>query len=290
MGVLTLLLWGILLPVSIALAQVPPVAIPAASFGPICAATGLCSNSPASGILSLVGFLLNIAVPAARIIFIGLSVIYVAWYALTMIVGGYDETVITEQRKAFTYAALGMGIVGVSSLIVDTFAPNIAGAALINPTPFIIAVERIVDFITIVTGTFLVFVISIAGARIIALQGNESEVDKQKKNFFNGLLGVVILLTARIVVEAVMPTTGVASDLIPEIAGIAKFLLEIVAGLAVFALIVAGVLLIVSVNNDNLKQRARRILFSTLIILLIVIFSHTIVATFIPPSVPPSTL
>jgi hypothetical protein len=279
-------LCGIFLPTTSALALVPSVAIPGAWDVSICSATGLCSNSPATGFLSLLDFLIGIVIPTIRIVFVGLAVLYVSYYALTLLISGYDETTITEQRKAFSFAGMGMGIVGVASFFVNTFAPSAAGVGLINPGPFIFAVERVIDFITIVTGAFLVFVISMAGARIIALQGNESEVDKQKKNFFNGLLGVVILLTARVVVEAVLPATGGADLLVVEVAGVARFLLEIIAGLAILALMVSGFLMMVSLNNDNLRQRARRILFSTLIILIIVVFSHTLISVFIPAGTP----
>ena len=274
-------LLGVALPLC-AFAQMPNVAIPPASFGPICSATGLCAASSLSGFMDLQNFLGNVIIPAIKIIFVGVGVLYAGWYALEMIVSGDQESKLQEQKHAFSQAAIGMGIVGVSSLIVQTFAPSSAGSALVDPAPFDIAVNSIIDFITIVTGAFLVFVIGMAGARIISLQGNESEVEKQKKNFFNGLLGMPILLLARITVNSIIPVVGQPEDLIPEIAGVMKFLLEIAAGLAVLALIVSGILFIVALHNDTLKQRAKRILFSTLVILIIVVFSQVLVATFIP--------
>lgn len=279
---------GFLLPVS-ADAQVPDIVIPAASFGPLCNATGLCSNSPATGVFSVISFLSEIAIPTIQTVFIGVAVLYTAWFSLEMIIHGDEESALTEQKKAFGYAAVGLGTIGISSLIVESFAPSVVGTALVNPTPFTIGVERIVDFITIVTGVFLIFIIGFAGARIIALQGDESEVGKQRKNLFHSILGVPMLLLARIGINAVIPDTGEASDLIPEFAGIAKFLLEIIAGLSIVALFVSGFLYIVSLYNDSLKQRAKKILISTFVILIIVIFSHALVATFIPANTPAST-
>jgi hypothetical protein len=207
-----------------------------------------------------------------------------------MIARGWEEAALTEGRKAFGYAAIGMGIIGTASLLTETFAPNTAGTALVSATPFITSMERIADFITVITGAFLIFVISMAGFRIIVLQGNESEIDKQKKNFLHGLMGVPILLLARIIVESILPATGDPNDIVTEIAGIVKFLLEITAGLAVVGLIASGFLLIISLHSDNLRQRAKRILYSTLIILIIIIFSLTIVGMFIPTSTPESEL
>lgn len=269
---------GVLLPPLTAEA----LAIPSGSFGPLCGVTGLCFSS-GGGVLIVVDFLVSVAIPAIRMIFIGVGTLYVGWFALTMIVEGHDESSLTEQRKAFNYAAIGMSIVGLSSLLVATFAPSSAGTALIAPAPFALAASNFIDFIVVVAGTFLVFHIGLAGFRIIVLQGNESEIDKQKKSFFNGLLGVMILLTARVVVEAVMPVMFSAGPetLVGEIAGIAKFLLEIVAGLAIVSLLASGILFVVAFHNDTIKQRAKRILLSTIVMLIVVISSHALVSTFL---------
>ena len=283
-------LFGVLAPATTVFAIAPSVSIPPASFGPFCAVTGLCTLSFTTGFSSLESFLSGVVVPAIRTIFIGVGILFVAWYALEMIARGWEESALTEGRKAFGYAAIGMGIIGTSSLLTETFAPSTAGTALVSATPFITSMERIADFITVITGAFLVFVISMAGFRIIVLQGNESEIDKQKKNFLHGLMGVPILLLARIIVESILPATGDPNDIVVEIAGIVKFLLEITAGLAIFGLIASGFLLIISLHSDNLRQRAKRILYSTLIILIIIIFSLTIVGMFIPTSTPESEL
>lgn len=280
-------LFGFLIPAVFA-QPLPLYAIDPASFGPLCAMTGLCSASAPTGFGLLATFLQNL-INVIRNVFIGVCAVYFAWFALMLIVKGSEENALTEQRKAFGYAVLGMGVVGVASLLVQTFAPSAAGAALVNATPFTDAAERIVTYITIVTGAFLLFVISFAGFRIIALQGNEGEIEKQKKSFFNGLLGMVVLLLARVTVSAILPSTVIfpaggpgTASLIFQIAGMIKFLLEIVAGLAVISLIVSGVLFVVSLGSDERRQRAKRILTSTIIVLIVVVLSQTLIATFIP--------
>jgi|SRR3989344_49992 len=265
------------------------VAVPPASFNAICSATGLCGSSPVTGVWSIESYLSLVVVPAIKVVFVGVAVLYVTWYALSMIMFGGEESVQTEQRKAFGDAAKGMAFIGIASFLVDTFAPSATGASLLNETPFTNAINTIVDFITLLTGAFLVFVISLAGFRIIVLQGNESEIETQKKNFFNGLIGVVLLLTARIGVLAILPT-GSPDAIVVEIGGIIRFLLEIMAGLAVVSLIASGMLYIVALQNDNLRQRAKRILLATLIILIIVIFAHVLIGTFLPSTAPPSTI
>src|SRR3989344_3831839 len=114
-------LFGIL-PTFVYAAIAPAVSIPPASFNAICGATGLCGGSFATGILSIQSFLGDIIIPATKTIFVGVAVLYVSRYALTMIMFGGEESVQTEQRKAFTDAAKGMAFVGLGAFIVNTFA------------------------------------------------------------------------------------------------------------------------------------------------------------------------
>lgn len=280
------LLAGILfLAPAFALAQVPALGIPAGSFAALCSTTGLCGLSAPVGVQLLDAFLVNL-VNTIRIVFVGICTAYFAWFALMMIAKGYEENTLAEQKKAFGYSAMGLGIVGVSSLLAQTFAPSATGGNLINPTPFNVAANLVADYITMATGGFLIFAISMAGFRMIALQGNEGEIEKQKKNFFSGLIGISILLLARVFVSSFisaspLPILSAASVHIAEIAGIVRFLLEIVAGLAVLSLIAAGFFFIISIANDERKQRAKRMITSTITVLVIVIASHAIVATFI---------
>lgn len=272
--------FALVLPV-VAAAQppLPPFFVDLNSMTALCGATGLCTASAPIGVGLALQFLRDV-VEIVRMVFIGVCTAYFAWFGLNFIARGSDESALTEGRRAFGYAAIGMGIVGVASLLVQAFAPSFTGAAIVDPTPFAEAAERIVTYIMLVTGTFLVFTISFSGARLIVLQGNESEIEKQRKHFFNGLIGVVLLLVARVLVTAILPSGG--PDLIVvEVAGMVKFLLEIVAGLAVIAFIASGLLYLVNLHKDERKQRAQRILLSTIIILIIVILSHTLIATFI---------
>ena len=260
--------------------------LPSGWDAPLCSmAPELCGTYRA-GVFSLIDFATITAIPAARTILIGIVVIYFFWYAVTLIIEGSNENTLTESRKAFANAAFGLAFIAIGTLLVDTFSPSVTVGTLVNASPFYRGVELVAEFLTLVTGGFLVFLISVSGFRIIALQGNESEIEKQKKSFFNGLLGVVILLFARVIVLAIVPSSSLGGNigplgLVSEIAGIIKFLLELVAGLAVIALIASGVYFITSLHSDERQQRARRMLTSTVIVIIIVIASHMIVTTFI---------
>jgi hypothetical protein len=263
----------------VAHAQVPNITIPVSSFGPVCQATGLCI-SQAAGSLSLANFLTNIIVPSVRMIFIGVAIAYVASYSFEMIVGGGEDSVLTEKKKAFGYAALGMAVAGFTSLFAAAFAPSAVGNGLVAPAPIAQAAQIVFAFIEVIAGAFLVFVIGTSGFRIIVLQGNEGEIDKQKKNFFNSLIGIVGLFLAQVIVSVALPGTG-PTPLITEIAGMIRFLLAVVASLAIVGFIVGGFMMMVSGTSDTLKQRGRRIFSSTIVILIIVIFSYALVSTFL---------
>ena len=68
--------------------------------------------------------------------------------------------------------------------------------------------------------------------------------------------------------------------IIQELAGLANFILELIAAVSIIAILVAGILLIISVD-ESLKDRAKRIITGTLITLVIVIASYTLINIFI---------
>lgn len=239
-------------------------------------------------------FLRDVVMIALRNIFIGVGVIYFAWYAVSMILSRGNETDLTEARGAFGHAAVGMSIIGVTTFITSTFTPFSGYVILTGPGTSLVlfgqfgaAASNIVNFILKVTGVFLMFHVTFAGFRIIVLYGNETEIEKQRKSFFNGLIGIAVLLLANAAANALVPTAtynpagGGPASFIVEIAGLIRFLLEIVAGLTVIALIGSGILYILSFNNEGLRERAKRAAFSSVIALIVVLSSYSIVSTFI---------
>jgi len=239
------------------------------------------------GIAGMSSYIINIIFPALRVAFIAMAVGMMFYYAGMLLLESAEEQAITEVKSAYQWAIAGAGIVSIATFIVEGFGtiggalPG-AGSGLVNPFPVRTALDNIIFGLKLVLATAATAHVTIQGVRLIILQGQEGELEKQKKRFFYGLIGIVIILIASPIVNAVFARTGGASAprIAEEVAGIGSFLLVLIGGGAVLSIIVAGALLVVSVD-ESLKDRAKKSIFGSVIALVIVLASYAIVNYFI---------
>jgi hypothetical protein len=212
---------------------------------------------------------------AAMNIFFGLSLLFFFYYAIRLMLESEDESTIGETKSAYSYAIAGCIIVSMVNYIRNAVGVGVASGTLINTAPVLTGVSNIILFIRLIIALCVTGAIVYSGFRLIVLQGQESEMEQQKKRFFYGLLGVAVILLAETIITAFLPPSG-ASVLAVQIVGIINFLLTIMGALAVLAFIVAGIMLVFS-TTDSLKDRAKKTMFTTVIALILVIVSYVII-------------
>lgn len=252
-------------------AQVPVPNTPT-SVAP-CFINGLpCGGGGAAGASA---YAFSVIIPAAQYVFLAAAILFFFYYAIRLMLESEDESTITETKSAYGYGVAGAAAVSLASLIVQAVGPGYATSTLVNSAPIITIVDIVVFYLRLMVSTAVSALIVFQGIRLILLQGQESEVEQQKKRFFHGLLGVAIILLANVVVAAFAPGAG-SVQLAIEIVGIANFLLEILGALCVLAFIIAGIMLVVS-TEDGLKDRAKKAMFTTVITLILVLSSYIIV-------------
>lgn len=255
---------------NMAMAQIPNVPT---SMTACDAVAGFSLPCPSGGAAGFVSYMLSVIIPGAQYIFYAIAIIFFFYYGIRLMLESEDENTITETKSAYGYAIAGCVVVSFAGLIIEAVTPNTA--EIINPTPITTGIGNIVLFFKYMLSTAVTVHMVWQGVRLILLQGQESEMDQQKKRFFNGLLGVAIVLLAEAVITAFTPGNG-SSQLAVEIVGIINFLLQILGALCFLAIVVAGVMLVVS-TNEEFKDRAQKIIFNTVITLVIVIVSYTVV-------------
>lgn len=257
------------------LAAVPQPAIPT-QLNPCGIAAGLpCGSNGAAGAAA---FTLRTFVPAMENVFLALAIIYFFYYALRLIIDSEEDSVVSETKSAYGYAVAGSVMVSMSGLIVQAVGPGFARNTLINPAPVTSGFDSIVFYLRLMVSASVSAAIVIQGFRMIVLQGDEGEMSQQKKRFFNGLIGVAIVTLANLVVEGFFPSTG-PGMLTLQIVGICNYLLQVLGALCVLAFIVAGFMLVIS-TDEGLKDRAKKIMFTTSISLIIVL-SCTVIINFV---------
>lgn len=257
-----LALIGLVVP-GIASAQAPVNPCPV-SFLP-------CSGGGGSD--GLVQFVIGDLMPPVYLAFMGMMMLFFVWYTMRLLLESGEENALTEAKQAYGYAITGAILVSAATLIVQAFGPD-ARDVLIEDEPVNTLVGTIIRFLKILTSTAVTVLIVVQGIRLIVVQ-DQSELDNQKKRFFQSLIGVVVVLLAEAMIRAVMPGSN-SGIIAAEVRGIINFVLELLGVLIVLGFIVAGTFMIFA-TDDGLKDRAKRAIFATLIAIIVVFCAYVIV-------------
>jgi len=217
--------------------------------------------------------------PNLQWIFIAVLFLFLFLYAATMIVLSSQDNAMTEAKNSYIYAIFGMITVSVAGLIAGAVAPGkgtlLATGTLVKP------IGNIYAYIMGIASVGLLANITIQGMRLVSSAGEQESIDKARKRLITSIIGVgVIFLTKAIVTASTSTTISVLSV---EVAGIANFAISFVGILAVGAIIVGGFLLVISFQ-ESLKEKAKTMIKTSIVALVVVLLSYTLVAMFIAPS------
>ncbi len=228
---------------------------------------------------TLIPLLLN----EVLIAFWGISAAFVFYYAVRIIFEAHKDEAGKELATSFIFALTGFAIIAIAGAFGAAFGVGSSGASpatTVAPLALDAGILSVADFIIKMSTGIFVLLVVITGLKMIASQGEASNFDKWRKVLVANAIGIVLMLTAWFIVHA-MTDLNSPGLLIAEMKGLALWMLTLIGFIAVAALIVAGIMLIVSVE-ESLKDRAKKIVIGTLISLLIVVACYTLIIIFIP--------
>ncbi len=248
----------------------------------VCTLAGLVPESAhgAAGAQALSNFIGVHVINQALAAFGGIAAAAIFYYAIRMIFDAYKDKAYTDVINSFLYVLIGFIVIGLSSAFTNSFAPSSlgTGAGFPNLGPLTLGVASIKDFIIrAAAGVFTLMVVA-AGLRMIMSQGDEAVFDKWRKILTGNCLGVMIMFIADALVTGVSDTSGPGA-IVEELVGISLFILTVIGTAAIISLIIAGVLLIVSID-ESMRDRAKRAIIGTLLALVVVIIAYTVIVTF----------
>lgn len=238
----------------------------------------ICSAQAAALANFLESFLLTQVMIAAG----GVILLFVFYYGARMIFESQNESAITDARKSFINALVGFAVLAamyplrLAFVTGDAFNP-------VNTAILIPEFTNLRSYIIVVAEGIFVLMMTLHAFRLLTSRGDEGETDKVRKALIMNILGAVLILLANVIVTAVMG--GDAGMIAVELAGIAGFMITLIGGIAVLALIVAGILLIVSVD-ESLKERAKKIVGGSIIAIIIALVSYVVLLAFAASTTP----
>jgi hypothetical protein len=202
----------------------------------------------------------------------------VFYYAVRLLLLSHEENQIEEVKQALAHIVIAGAVVSLGWLLIEAFAPSFTGASFINQTPAETFLENIVAYLRIGVGLALIGFITVRGFRLILSLGDESMIQKQRTLLLNAIIGVAFALLAQVMVDSVF-----TRNIVPfgqELAGVANFILVFFGFGCVLAVIIGGFYLIFSVDEGN-KEKAKKLIITAVVALLIVLTSFVVVQYFI---------
>lgn len=225
-------------------------------------------------------YILTRVVPTMEVGFIGLAVVMLFVYSATFVLWSTEESSVTEAKTAYYYAITGASIVGLADLTVRSFAPSFVGANVANIALVNSGIQNVILFFKLILATAVTANIVVQAFRLITAQ-SQDQTEKARKRILTGFVGVAIMLMTDAIMRGVSPEYGAQSVGISlELVGVANFLLVILGVLFVAAIVIAGMMLILS-GDESLKDKAKTVVKTSVISLIIVMTSFILVNTFL---------
>lgn len=222
----------------------------------------------------------------------GLAVIWLVYAGIRLVFAQGEENVISEQKRAFFYAGLGLvAILLVSRGIDILYGPaGVARTTLKPDEGFSAEVYGVVTFIRALVGIIAILFIVFSGIRMMFAAGEESELTKQKSSLLWIGVGLILIAINQVIIKQLFIIPVTQSDqiktsnvtaVINTIGSVLQFILGFV-GLIAFGVLVYGAgTLVANYGDDEMVSRAKKIITNAVIGILVIISAYTIVATLV---------
>lgn len=244
----------------------------------------LCDFLPCSGggggAEGLSFYVFDKIVTAMEIIIVAVAVFALFTAARWQVMYASDETLTKDARTTYVYVIVGLAVVGLARQLVLAFSPTNTGGALVNTEVIDQSVGNVVTYFKLLIAVTLLVNIVVQAFRLITSQGEQDQVDKAKKRLIAGFIGAGVIMLANAIAVAALPGFGGSVIMAVEIAGIANYIIVIIGFLALIAIIIAGVLLIISID-EGLKDKAKAVIKTAIVALIVVLVSFALVTAFI---------
>jgi hypothetical protein len=226
---------------------------------------------------------------AGLIVYIGVRIIFSN--------GNEDE--IKKYAGYFVYVLIGVAFIVVAEKVslLFTLGGTDTTSSFLSDSEYQLAgntfgqvLRSFVTFARYLLGGIAVFFSVKSGALVIFANGDEAEVTKQKEVFMWGFVGFIVIMASTTLVDNVIfpvdQNTGAIAPSVSEgvglIVSLVNLLLGLLGGIAVISLVAGGVMYAASAGNTDRSGKAGKIIYGSLIGLIIAYSSYTIVSEFIP--------
>lgn len=225
--------------------------------------------------------------------------------ALRMLMAQGNEEDIKKYRTGMLWTIVGLALIGLSADVAAILGPQ-DGGIIKDPNTilkrvqlFDFKVNIVITFIKYLLGSIAVAFVLRNGLRLVTVSANDEEVTQDKKNLAASAAGLVLIYLGDIIINKVLykvdksaypgvegvqpgmdPTAGIS-----ELIGFTNFIVYLTAPLAIAVLVAGGIMYITAAGDDDRMGRAKRMIVSAVIGLVVIYGAFAVVNTFIPEDV-----
>jgi len=236
-----------------------------------------------------------------KIIVAVIGILYITIMGYALITSSDQEEKVTEARKGIVYTLIAFLMISMSQDIGRIFDQT--GGGLLGSPQNILSKVRLFDkqieifvtFIKYLIAAYATLMVLRSGIKMVTAGGKEEETTKHKKALMYSAGGLALITVGDIFINKVFykvnksvysGITGVHPQVdvkagVEEIVGITNFVVSFVAPIAVLVLIVGAIMYATSAGEDDRMDKAKRILVSAAIGIVIIYGAFALVSTVI---------
>jgi hypothetical protein len=208
-------------------------------------------------------------------------------YGVRLVISRGQEDVISKQKTNFLYALLGFIILIISENVALILNPERATTdQLIDFDAARDQLRDIVDYMKWLLGSVAVLMFAISALRLVVAQGEDEELTAQKRNMTWSLLGLLVVLLASNIVNAIYvirspaETAAAAPEsAITEFAGVIRLILVFLGPAAIAFTIYAGFMYLTALDNEERATKAKRMIVEGVVAIVVIYGAFALVSS-----------
>ncbi len=246
--------------------------------------------------LDKVSWIVDSLLTPARFLIGFVAVIYLFVAALKLVASrGEEETAYEGFKRSLMYSLLGLAFFALSGEIGSIL--SLTGGGIIGSKGELIKrfgifdtqVGIIITFMKYVIGSVAVLYLAKSGVHMVTAGSNEEDISEDKNTILYTSVALVLLIFSNSLVTKVLyktenPFDDPSIDLgqgVTEAVGLINLIVSFVGPLAILSLVAAGVLYSLSAANEELRERANKMVKISLFAIILIYGAFGIVSTVI---------
>lgn len=217
----------------------------------------------------------------------GVALVMGVLYGVRLVISRGQEDVISKQKANFLYALLGFMIMIISENVANIFNPETATAnQIIDFNAARDQLRDIVDYMKWMLGSIAVLMSTISAVRLVTAQGEDEEVSTQKRNLTWSFMGLLVVLLASNIVNALYvirapdeTASAAPATAVTELTSVVRLILIFLGPIAIAFTIYAGYIYLTALDNDERANKGKRMITEGVVAIVIIYAAYAIVNT-----------